>query len=221
MNTKTVNPFTDKKVAATCSSEGKTEGEHCSVCGLVLTEQQSIAKLAHTPVKDNAVAATCSAEGKTEGSHCSVCGYIIQAQSTIETTGHSYSDNKCSDCGITKLSVSVNLTGDMDYYPENGGVRGYVRIYATLSGAEGKKGHTLSYEFVCDRDRPGGGGIISGSGTFYCANGRIWQASGYFDYESFEIATAPGAAVTVKVYDKDGSYLAQATYNVPEKSYWD
>jgi len=208
----------DAAVAATCASAGKTEGSHCSVCNKVIIAQKSIARLDHTPVKDKAVAATCSSEGKTEGSHCSVCGYIIQAQSIIGTTDHSYSENKCTVCGVAKLNVSIHLTGDMGYYPENGGVRGFVKIYATLSGAEGQSGHSLRYTFSCDRDCPLGGGITSGSGSFYCANGRIWKFDGYLDYVSFEIDTAPGAKVTVHVYDRDGNYLTTATYYVPD---WD
>ena len=41
---------TDPAVAPTCTTAGKTQGSHCSVCGYVLVEQQEIAKLAHTYV---------------------------------------------------------------------------------------------------------------------------------------------------------------------------
>ena len=41
---------TDPAVAPTCTTAGKTQGSHCSVCGSVLVEQQEIAKLAHTYV---------------------------------------------------------------------------------------------------------------------------------------------------------------------------
>ena len=39
---------TDAAVAATCETDGKTEGSHCSVCGKVLTEQKTIPAFGHT-----------------------------------------------------------------------------------------------------------------------------------------------------------------------------
>ena len=39
---------TDPAVAATCETQGKTEGSHCSVCGTVIKAQTKIAKKAHT-----------------------------------------------------------------------------------------------------------------------------------------------------------------------------
>ena len=39
---------TDEAVAATCETDGKTEGSHCSVCGKVLTEQKTIPAFGHT-----------------------------------------------------------------------------------------------------------------------------------------------------------------------------
>ena len=38
-------PVTDPAVAATTTSEGKTEGSHCAVCGTVLVAQQTIPKI--------------------------------------------------------------------------------------------------------------------------------------------------------------------------------
>lgn len=72
----------DAAVAATCTTDGKTEGSHCSDCNTVLAAQQSI-PAGHTEVKDAAVAATALATGKTEGSHCSVCGTVIKKQNTV------------------------------------------------------------------------------------------------------------------------------------------
>ncbi|MBQ4521711.1 MAG: cellulase family glycosylhydrolase [Lachnospiraceae bacterium] len=78
----------DKAVEATCKSEGKTEGSHCSVCNEVIKVQEIIAKKAHTEVEDKAVEATCKSEGKTEGSHCSVCNEVIVAQKTVAKKEH-------------------------------------------------------------------------------------------------------------------------------------
>ena len=110
---------TDAAVAATCTTEGKTEGSHCSVCSAVLKAQKTIAVLghdwgdwtkaddqnhtrtckrdsthtetaAHTVVTDAAVKATCTTAGKTEGSHCSVCNGVLNAQETIAALGHDW-----------------------------------------------------------------------------------------------------------------------------------
>ena len=79
---------TDEAVAATCTTAGKTEGKHCSVCGEVLVAQQTIPATGHTEVTDEAVAATCTTAGKTEGKHCSVCGEVLVAQKDIPAKGH-------------------------------------------------------------------------------------------------------------------------------------
>ena len=39
---------TDAAVAATCETDGKTEGSQCSVCGKVLTEQKTLTAFGHT-----------------------------------------------------------------------------------------------------------------------------------------------------------------------------
>ena len=83
---------TDAAVAATCTTEGKTEGSHCSVCGVVIVAQTTIPATGHTEVTDAAVAATCTTAGKTEGSHCSVCGEVIVAQEVVPATGHSFGE---------------------------------------------------------------------------------------------------------------------------------
>ena len=44
---------TDEGVAATCTTAGKTEGKHCSVCGEVLVAQQTIPASGHTEVTES------------------------------------------------------------------------------------------------------------------------------------------------------------------------
>ncbi len=54
---------TDVAVGATCTTEGKTEGSHCSVCGQTIKEQQTVAKLPHTYIENVITKATCEHEG--------------------------------------------------------------------------------------------------------------------------------------------------------------
>ena len=96
----------DEEIPATCEADGKTEGNHCSVCGKILTEQKIIPATGHKEVKDTAVAATCEKDGLTEGSHCSVCGKVLAAQNVVKAIGHSWDEGKitkeatCEENGV-------------------------------------------------------------------------------------------------------------------------
>ena len=97
----------DPGVAATCTTDGKTEGSHCSTCGEVLVAQKVI-PASHTAVTDPAVAATCTTNGKTEGSHCSVCGKVLVAQQTVPAAHTVVTDSAvaatCTTAGKTEGS---------------------------------------------------------------------------------------------------------------------
>ena len=79
---------TDAAVEATCTTPGKTEGKHCSVCNEVIVAQTEIPAKGHTEVTDEAVEPTCTVPGKTEGKHCSVCNEVLAAQTEIPAKGH-------------------------------------------------------------------------------------------------------------------------------------
>ena len=110
---------TDKGYKATCSSTGLTDGKHCSVCNVVITEQKVINMKPHTPVTDEAVEPDCTSTGLTEGSHCSVCNFVIVEQEIIPANGHSspviveptcttygYRASACIVCG-ENVAISV------------------------------------------------------------------------------------------------------------------
>ncbi len=97
----------DAAIKATCTTDGKTEGKHCSVCNEVLVAQNVVAKLGHTEVIDKAVKATCTKKGKTEGKHCSVCNEVIVARKVVAKLGHTEVVDKavkatCAKEGKTK-----------------------------------------------------------------------------------------------------------------------
>ena len=92
----------DTAIAATCTTDGKTEGKHCSRCNEILVAQAVLGKLGHIEVIDTAIAATCTTDGKTEGKHCSRCNEILVAQTVIDKFGHSF-----GEWSVTKYATST------------------------------------------------------------------------------------------------------------------
>ncbi len=104
-------PVTDPAVAATCTTDGKTEGSHCSVCNQVLTAQTTISKTGHiwdagTVTKQP----TCTERGIRKHT-CVNCGEKKDAQ--IEKAAHKYSTEWTSDgtqhwhvCTVCKTAKS-------------------------------------------------------------------------------------------------------------------
>ena len=78
----------DEAVAATCVSDGKTKGKHCSRCNEVLVEQQVVPALGHKFEDIVGKEATCTEAGNTAGKKCSVCGYVQSGCTVIPAKGH-------------------------------------------------------------------------------------------------------------------------------------
>lgn len=83
----------DQAVDATCTSDGLTQGSHCSVCGEILVAQEDITALGHTPmdpVRENETAPTCSEFGGYDDVvYCSVCNEEVSRTHTqIAKTTH-------------------------------------------------------------------------------------------------------------------------------------
>jgi hypothetical protein len=96
----------DAAVAATCTTDGKTEGSHCSRCNKTFVVQTIIDKFGHTEVIDTAIVPTCTTDGKTEGKHCSVCKAILIAQTIIDKFGHT----EIIDSAVPATETSTGLT---------------------------------------------------------------------------------------------------------------
>ena len=109
------NIIVDKAVAATCTTTGLTEGQHCTRCDGETVTQQVIdaldhnagaeatcttpqtctrcghilqAALGHDIVIDKAVDATCETTGLTHGYHCSRCDDATVEQQVTDALGH-------------------------------------------------------------------------------------------------------------------------------------
>ena len=108
---------TDKAVAATCTTAGKTEGSHCSVCGKVIKAQTEIKAKGHVAgdwITDKAAAV--GVKGRKHRS-CTVCGAVVEtadipalSPKSISSATVSLSIATCSFDGKVKTpSVTVKL----------------------------------------------------------------------------------------------------------------
>ena len=117
---------TDKTISATCTTDGKTEGSHCSVCGAVIKAQDTIKATGHkfgdwTTTKSS----TCTESG-TQIRKCEICG--ATESKSLSAKGHTeivdkaipatcITDGKtegshCSVCGaVIKAQDTINATG--------------------------------------------------------------------------------------------------------------
>ncbi|MBQ8341461.1 MAG: hypothetical protein IJY22_03675 [Clostridia bacterium] len=101
---------TDAAVAATCAATGLTEGQHCAVCGRILTAQLVTEKLAHTAgnwIID--AEATCEGDG-SKHTACTACGTVLEF-AKIAKTGHTYDaehdEDYCADCARVNEETAV------------------------------------------------------------------------------------------------------------------
>ena len=117
---------TDKTISATCTTDGKTEGSHCSVCGAVIKAQDTIKATGHkfgdwTTTKSS----TCTESG-TQIRKCEICG--ATESKSLSAKGHTeivdkaipatcITDGKtegshCSVCGaVIKAQDTIKATG--------------------------------------------------------------------------------------------------------------
>ena len=116
----------DKAIPATCTTDGKTEGSHCSVCGAVIKAQDTIKATGHkfgnwTTTKS----ATCTESG-TQIRKCETCG--ATESKSLSAKGHTAVTDKgypatcttagktdgshCSVCNtVIKVQTVINATG--------------------------------------------------------------------------------------------------------------
>ena len=153
------------EVPATCTKDGLTEGQYCSVCRKVLVKQATI-PAAHKPSSD----ANCTNE-----QYCTVCGYQIQAAfghtpgaeatctvaqkcevcnaelhaalghtpdewttvADATTTEDGLKIQKCSVCGDTLAEETIHATGSSGLsFESNGDGTYYVKDIGTCTDAD-------------------------------------------------------------------------------------
>lgn len=102
------NSVTVPGYPATCTKDGKTDGEYCSLCGETLVESKVI-PAAHKPVPGPMIEPSCIYDGMTPGSFCAVCGEVLQERRVIPAKGHIW------DKGTVSREPSETEEGEMVY----------------------------------------------------------------------------------------------------------
>jgi hypothetical protein len=103
--------ITDKAVAATCTDDGLTQGEHCALCDYAVA-QEVIPAAGHKEVeiKENEVAATCTTDGSYEKViKCEVCGVESSRETITVPAAHTEQivEGKAPTCTETGLTDGV------------------------------------------------------------------------------------------------------------------
>ena len=119
---------TDKGYPATCTTAGKTDGSHCSVCGAVIKAQTTITATGHKPsgwITDKA--ASIGVKG-SKHKECTICKKILEtaeipalsrisiskASVTLSTSTYAY-DGKAKKPGVTVKLNGKTLKNGTDY----------------------------------------------------------------------------------------------------------
>lgn len=144
------NEIIDEAVPVTCTTDGKTAGKHCDVCGEVLVAQQIIPHEGHKEEAIPAVPATCTSDGKTAGVRCSVCKTVLTAQQDVPSPGHDWLDTytslgngkdgkhqvSCDVCGETKREAHTWNSGEITKDATCEGT-GIIKYSCLAEGCEG------------------------------------------------------------------------------------
>ena len=117
---------TDKAIPATCTTDGKTEGSHCSVCGAVIKAQDTIKATGHrfgnwtttesaTCTESGTQIRKCETCGATESKSLSAKGHTEVVDKAIPatcTTDGKTEGSHCSVCNtVIKVQTVINATG--------------------------------------------------------------------------------------------------------------
>jgi len=70
----------DDAVLETCTSNGLTEGSHCSVCGEIITAQKTISAIGHKSDNGTVTKTPTYTETGTKEYKCTVCGKVLKIE---------------------------------------------------------------------------------------------------------------------------------------------
>ena len=148
----------DQGKAATCTTDGLTEGKHCSVCKTVLVPQEVI-PASHNWEENFTIdkEPSCTTEGR-KSIHCKKCGEIKDEQ-VIPATGHDFTEwetieeTSCTKEGITQRRCKIcgfTETKKLDKKAHEWGTEYTVDQPATFAADGSKSIHCKNCETISE-----------------------------------------------------------------------
>ena len=148
----------DQGKAATCTTDGLTEGKHCSVCKTVLVPQEVI-PASHNWEEDFTIdkEPSCTTEGR-KSIHCKKCGETKDEQ-VIPATGHDFiewetiEETSCTKEGITQRRCKIcgfTETKKLDKKAHEWGTEYTVDQPATFAADGSKSIHCKNCETISE-----------------------------------------------------------------------
>ena len=182
---------TDKAVAATCTTAGKTEGSHCSVCGKVIKAQTEIKANGHVAgdwITDKAAAV--GVKGRKHRS-CTVCGAVIESADipalspkSISSAAVSLSiatytfDGKVKTPSVTVKLGSTALRNGIDYVVSYSNNKNVGKATVVITG-KGLYAGTITRTFVINPAKQEIQKLTAKSKGFYIDYAAKGHATGY------------------------------------------
>jgi len=182
---------TDKAVAATCTTAGKTEGSHCSVCGKVIKAQTEIKAKGHVAgdwITDKAAAV--GVKGRNHRS-CMVCGAVVESadipalspksisSASVSLSIATYSfDGKFKTPSVTVKLGSTALRKGIDYVVSYRNNKNVGKATVVITG-KGLYAGTITRTFVINPAKQEIQKLTAKSKGFYIDYAAKGHATGY------------------------------------------
>ena len=182
---------TDKAVAATCTTAGKTEGSHCSVCGKVIKAQTEIKANGHVAgdwITDKAAAV--GVKGRKHRS-CTVCGAVVESadipalppksisSASVSLSIATYSfDGKVKTPSVTVKLGSTALRKGIDYVVSYSNNKNVGKATVVITG-KGLYAGTITRTFVINPAKQSIQKLTAKSKGFYIDYAAKGHATGY------------------------------------------
>ena len=182
---------TDKAVAATCTTAGKTEGSHCSVCGKVIKAQTEIKAKGHVAgdwITDKAAAV--GVKGRKHRS-CMVCGAVVESadipalspksisSASVSLSIATYSfDGKVKTPSVTVKLGSTALRNGIDYVVSYRNNKNVGKATVVITG-KGLYAGTITRTFVINPAKQSIQKLTAKSKGFYIDYAAKGHATGY------------------------------------------
>ena len=182
---------TDKAVAATCTTAGKTEGSHCSVCGKVIKAQTEIKAKGHVAgdwITDKAAAV--GVKGRKHRS-CTVCGAVVESadipalspksisSASVSLSIATYSfDGKVKTPSVTVKLGSTALRKGIDYVVSYRNNKNVGKATVVITG-KGLYAGTITRTFVINPAKQEIQKLTAKSKGFYIDYAAKSHATGY------------------------------------------